>query len=61
MSDEEMFRMDEQLTSDGEKKERKKRKKKKREKKTTWIRSVFAPFLFCFVLIFFFFFKDESV
>ena len=59
MSDEEMFRMDEQLTL-MERKKKKKRKKKK-EKKKTWIRSVFAPFLFCFVLIFFFFFKDESV
>ena len=54
MSDEEMFRMDEQLTSDGEKKEEKKEEEKKEETKT-WIRSVFVPFLFCFVLIFIFF------
>ena len=33
MSDEEMFRMDEQLTSDGEKKEEKKEGKKKKKQK----------------------------
>ena len=31
MSDEEMFRMDEQLTSDGEKKEKKGRKKQRKK------------------------------
>ena len=53
MSDEEMFRMDEQLTFDGEKKEKKRKKKRRRKKNMD--KEYFCSFfvLFCFDFHFF--------